>query len=75
MLAETWIVAPLPPSLLPAPVMASKTAMSQSMATEQARGEVVLRAIVRHLVLFYYGSHRNIFSALRSSHVRRHVWV
>jgi hypothetical protein len=49
--------------------------MSQSMATEQARGEVVLRAIARHLVLFYYKSHRNIFSSLRSFHLRRHVWV
>ncbi len=28
--------------------------MSQSIAAEQARGEVVLRAIARHLVLFSY---------------------
>jgi hypothetical protein len=39
MLAETWILAHLPYATL----MARKSAISQSMATGQARGEVVLR--------------------------------
>jgi hypothetical protein len=50
MLAEIWIVAHLPYATL----MSRKSAISQSIVTEQTRGEVVLRAIARHLVLFSY---------------------
>ena len=54
MLAETWIVAHLPSATL----VAGKSTISQSNATEQVRGAVVLRTIARHLVLFYYDDYQ-----------------